>query len=75
MARPSSHGPPLRKIALGGGNITIAGDATRTAKLKLSNANLLLVKRLGSLYSRLSLSVLNDAGDHRASRATFELQP
>ena len=43
-----------RTIRLGDGNITITGQATRTGKLKLSNANLKLVKRLGSLYSRLS---------------------
>jgi hypothetical protein len=35
----------------------------------------MLVKRLGSLSSRLSFSVSNDAGDHRSSTATFELQP
>jgi hypothetical protein len=69
------HQHATRKIALGGGNITLAGDATRTARLKLSNANLTLVRRLGSLYSRVGLSVSNDAGDHRNSAATFELHP
>jgi hypothetical protein len=64
-----------RIIRLGGGNITILGKATRTAKLKVSNANRKLVKLLGNLYSRLSFSVVNDAGDHRNSTATFELQP
>ena len=64
-----------RKIALGGGNITITGGGARTAELRLSSPNLKLVTRLGSLYSRLSLSVSNDAGDHRKSTATFELHP
>jgi hypothetical protein len=64
-----------RTYRLGGGNITIAGHATHSATLHLSNANQKLVKRLRSLYSLLSLSVSNDAGDHRTTTAAFELQP
>jgi hypothetical protein len=62
-------------LALDSGDTTIAGRTTRTAKLTVSAANLKLVQQLGSLYSRLALTVRNDAGDSRKSAATFELQP